>query len=1692
MTDKKLHLLDEVIQRFTDKQEHAEMRARVAGTASPRTLPVQKLGMIMPVYERTPRVTERMQSLPGGGGSSSQMVGRPGGKPKRPQKSYDNIPGAFTGGGARSTRVKDGKAELVATMSSTQPVFRELKSFELARPAGSILARDRYDTYDAKDRSEEGEGQGKKDFTMELMMTMDSDNLGWLKREFAKFRDELDIYQFVYTMQQHIDKTPLSAAERVEIVAHLKELFDQVDVNGDKKMEWAELTSFIIESQTTGGPLSEAPLTVYKPIPTVQDETRLRSEQSIERVFYLPGLDLLLLCERPSAVVSVYSPLKSPCRHEIREHKAEVLAVEHVPECGCVVTSGADLALCFWDATTPTSPSWRLRQKTALQHSQMALCWCASRGELYTGSADGMLYAWDVVNLCVVQKLPGHEDAITCLILMKQRKELLASGSLDKCIRLWDVGAQKPSCVYTLGPPKVGLAPFGRHFPSNLDSDTWRCHERGVSCLAFSPQQRHLFSGGLDHELLVWNPMSERVICNLRQHTSPLSTIEAVDDSPMVVSADVSGLLCIWDSRSLTCSQKLQVNVPPGTELQSPSMALVPRHHMIVTAARRLSSFRGPEEPDAFLTDADPIACGLYNNQAQSFCTASGTSVMMWDASTGQLARRYDDVTPTPITAICLDDRERKLLVADHAGNILVLNYQSGAIMKKMVRHHGQISSLLYIPERRYVVATSWDRTVTLQDESEQDEGKLLKSMPSGHACDVTTAAFSYAHSLLATGGDDGGLQIWRLDERTIPHPHYELRGHTHCITALAFLEPWPLLASADSTGTVRIWTTSFTLPQMRYRQLLQMKNQAAKGLWLAPWMRAATVQFNSRNTDGTLSVASESEVASSKKISGIEGVIGTSRSLVGANISSIRVGKGALGSPASKRPSPSSSPSPAAAVPPPAVAAAPAAASVAASGGGLGGGLEGGSCFLTDGVGGGGSSSPPPPPAPAAAASQPLPSGKPSSDDERTWPEEACAVTSLCFAPERKSLIWGDDLGRIIVWDLKPLLDALPPPPPQALSAAAAEEAAAVAAMKDEDPIMLDRMRRTSRASREEEERPVSPRAAEGRSATQRNAGRLAEQAKETAWLIAKLQGKTVHVRHVWQAHKESISSISTIRRPPAVFSTGFDRMAYVWKHDGSQCYGSLRRGGLKGAQAAGGTADGVGVTSVSDAEAAATAAEAAGVAASADKASRAAARALESTLGGADTDAVAADDDEDTPPRRRRVRRNCILSEALEGRFDDGEEAPARTVEGAAETSRHAEATAMAAVAADAAAPATTNAAAVGGGEATHERDPAAAAAAAADKPAQPPPFQRRNTVPIHQSVAAAEAAALAASAVLRGEGQNFATDHDAAEKWRFPFDTRRTVVKNTIASSIVHTIESEAFRKSRKALHTPVPSEDGAAGMGGTNLDGESDPYQPLTSLELSHKAWLASRSPTSKLGQRTRPDSADPKKSDGEEDSADDADADEASVEEGLHAVVDELCSALQANHGRVIDFFKQIDSNGDGTIGIGELEQALGALGFFPSPSELEFFFTAIDTDGSGEIDYSELYATLRRRADKKLAAAARAARAADRAAADRGDADAHDPSLAAPTLDDGVAAGGDGGVEGPSLPPKPPAQARPQAGAGAKASPRTRRSSKPMVKEKSAAQERLDRLLAADMPKGKSAAPAAAATAKSGAKTARF
>ena len=219
-----------------------------------------------------------------------------------------------------------GKAELQATTASVQPICREVKPLEIAKddwPAGA--------EFEGQSKHDDGEDAETSDFTRDLMMTLDQDNLAWLKQQFAKFSDELDVCEFVAVMQSHLPHVAaLDFSEKVALVANLQELFDQVDVNGDQRMEWEELTSFIVDQQHSG-PMNEAPLPKYKWVEPIQDQTRLRSEQSLERVFYLPSLDCIVLCERPSPVASIYSTKASACLHELRGHKAEVLAVEHIP-----------------------------------------------------------------------------------------------------------------------------------------------------------------------------------------------------------------------------------------------------------------------------------------------------------------------------------------------------------------------------------------------------------------------------------------------------------------------------------------------------------------------------------------------------------------------------------------------------------------------------------------------------------------------------------------------------------------------------------------------------------------------------------------------------------------------------------------------------------------------------------------------------------------------------------------------------------------------------------------------------------------------------------------------------------------------------------------------------------------------------------------------------------------------------------------------------------------------------------------------------------------------------------------------------------------------------------------------------------------------------------------------------------------
>ncbi|NJK82151.1 MAG: WD40 repeat domain-containing protein [Chloroflexaceae bacterium] len=128
-------------------------------------------------------------------------------------------------------------------------------------------------------------------------------------------------------------------------------------------------------------------------------------------------------------------------------------------------------------------------------------------------------WPWDRNNL-TVRRLREHRDAVACVAFSPDVR-LLATGSFDHTVQLWDVGQGKPryqpfhhdSVVLS-----VAFSPDGQMLASGVQDGhiyLWdvqrgtplrrlKGHSLAVNSVAFAPDGRTLASGSSDHTVLLW------------------------------------------------------------------------------------------------------------------------------------------------------------------------------------------------------------------------------------------------------------------------------------------------------------------------------------------------------------------------------------------------------------------------------------------------------------------------------------------------------------------------------------------------------------------------------------------------------------------------------------------------------------------------------------------------------------------------------------------------------------------------------------------------------------------------------------------------------------------------------------------------------------------------------------------------------------------------------------------------------------------------------------------------------------------------------------------------------------------------------------------------------------------------------------------------------------------------------------
>ena len=83
-------------------------------------------------------------------------------------------------------------------------------------------------------------------FTAErLMMLLDKEKLEALEEQFEAHPDGLEHKAFVWLMKSAINCDP---SEKYELVQGLCKLFSEIDINGDRKMQWSEFVQYVIDA----------------------------------------------------------------------------------------------------------------------------------------------------------------------------------------------------------------------------------------------------------------------------------------------------------------------------------------------------------------------------------------------------------------------------------------------------------------------------------------------------------------------------------------------------------------------------------------------------------------------------------------------------------------------------------------------------------------------------------------------------------------------------------------------------------------------------------------------------------------------------------------------------------------------------------------------------------------------------------------------------------------------------------------------------------------------------------------------------------------------------------------------------------------------------------------------------------------------------------------------------------------------------------------------------------------------------------------------------------------------------------------------------------------------------------------------------------------------------------------------------
>ena len=397
---------------------------------------------------------------------------------------------------------------------------------------------------------------------------------------------------------------------------------------------------------------------------------------------------------------------------------------------------------------------------------------------LASGSWDKTVKLWDMRSRTLAMTLEGHSSSVHSVAFSPDGL-LLASGSWDKTVKLWDVRSR------TLAMTLEG-------------------HSDGVESVAFSPDSSLLASGSWDGTVKLWDVKSRALAATL-EHSDFVTSVAFIPDGSLLASGSWdelqrNGTVKLWDVKSRTLVATLEGHSdrvlsiafsPDGSLLASGGDYTVKlwdvRSRTLAATLERYSS------SVAFSPDGSLLACKGGSN----------SMVKLWNVRSRTLVATLDT---SSVESIAFNPDGSLLASGSVNETVKLWNVRSRTEVGTLEGHSSWVLSVAFSPDGLLLASGSGDKTVKLWDVRSR---KLVATLE-GHSSSVHSVAFSPNGSLLASGSEDGVVvplsvvtgvvKLWDVRSRTLV-----ATLDSSSVESVAFSPDGSLLASG-SYKEVRLW----------------------------------------------------------------------------------------------------------------------------------------------------------------------------------------------------------------------------------------------------------------------------------------------------------------------------------------------------------------------------------------------------------------------------------------------------------------------------------------------------------------------------------------------------------------------------------------------------------------------------------------------------------------------------------------------------------------------------------------------------------------------------------------------------------------------------------------------------------------------------------------------------------------------